>query len=72
MFEFLGFTHICGRTWKSGKFTVQRKTAGKRMRVKLGAIKAELRRRMHDPIGQSGDCNYHAVPGNLPTVICPC
>ena len=31
-FDFLGFTHICGTTWKNGKFTVKRKTVGKRMR----------------------------------------
>jgi RNA-directed DNA polymerase len=74
-FDFLGFTHICDTTWKNGKFTVKRKTVGKRMRAKLKSIRAELRRRMHDPIEQTGEWlkqvvrgyyNYHAVPGNLP------
>ena len=74
-FDFLGFTHICGTTWKHGKFTVKRKTVGKRMRAKLQSIRAELRRRMHEPIEQTGTWlkqvvrgyfNYHAVPGNLP------
>jgi group II intron reverse transcriptase/maturase len=74
-FDFLGFTHICGTIHKSGKFTVHRKTVGKRMTVKLRSIGAELRRRMHKPIAETGDWlkqvvrgyfNYHAVPGNLP------
>jgi RNA-directed DNA polymerase len=73
-FNFLGFTHICGTIWKSGKFTVKRKTVGKRMTAKLRNIAAELRQRMNDPIEQTGNWlkqvvrgyyNYHAVPGNL-------
>ena len=73
-FNFLGFTHICGTIRKSGKFTVMRKTIGMRMTAKLKSISAELGRRRHDPIQQTGDWlkrvvqgyfNYHAVPGNL-------
>jgi group II intron reverse transcriptase/maturase len=73
-FNFLGFTHVCGTIRKSGKFTVTRKTTGKRMTAKLKNISAELRRRRHDPIQQTGDWlkrvvqgyfNYHAIPGNL-------
>ena len=73
-FNFLGFTHICSTIHKSGKFTVKRKTVGKRMTAKLRDIAAKLRRRMNDPIEQTGDWlkqvergyfNYHAVPGNL-------
>jgi RNA-directed DNA polymerase len=73
-FKFLGFTHICGTIWKSGKFTVHRRTVGKRMTAKLKNIAAALHKRRHDPIGKTGDWlrqvvrgynNYHAVPGNL-------
>ena len=73
-FNFLGFTHICGTIWKSGKFTVKRKTVGKRMTAKLQDIAAKLRTRVNDPIEQTGGWltqvvrgyfNYHAVPGNL-------
>ncbi len=39
-FDFLGFTHMCGKTRKSGAFVVRRKTVAKRMRAKLQAIKA--------------------------------
>ncbi|MBZ5653457.1 MAG: hypothetical protein LAO18_23600 [Acidobacteriia bacterium] len=74
-FNFLGFTHICGTVRKTGRFTVMRKTIGKRMAAKLKAIKVELRRRMHEPIKDTGEWlravvrgyfNYHAVPGNFP------
>jgi len=53
---------------------VKRKTVGKRMTAKLKTIAAELRRRRHAPIAQTGSWltqvvrgyfNYHAVPGNL-------
>jgi hypothetical protein len=73
-FNFLGFTHICSTIHKSGKFTVKRKTVGKRMTAKLRDIAAKLRRRMNDPIEQTGGWlkqvvrgyfNYHAIPGNL-------
>jgi RNA-directed DNA polymerase len=71
-FTFLGFTYICGRSRK-GKFLVKRKTRSDRMRMKLQAIKQELRQRMHDTIPSLGKWlrrvvqgyfNYHAVPTN--------
>lgn len=72
-FDFLGLTHMCGRTRTAGYFTVRRKTVGKRMRAKLQEIRQKLRRRMHDPVPETGKWlrsvvqgyfNYHAVPGN--------
>jgi group II intron reverse transcriptase/maturase len=72
-FDFLGFTHMCGRNGKTDYFVVGRKTVKKRMRAKLQAVKAELRRRMHAPIVETGAWlesvvrgyfQYHAVPGN--------
>ena len=38
-FTFLGFTHYCGKRWKTGGFIVWRKTAKKRMVAKLQRIK---------------------------------
>jgi len=73
-FHFLGFTHICGTIWKSGKFTVHRKTVGKRMTAKLKEVAAKLLKRAHEPIEDTGGWltqvvrgynQYHAVPGNL-------
>src|ERR1700675_2299088 len=52
-FNFLGFTHICGRS-RRGLFQLKRKSRRDRMRAKLRAIKEELRRRMHEPIPQQG------------------
>jgi RNA-directed DNA polymerase len=72
-FTFLGFTHYCGTNSK-GHFVVWRRTAAKRMRAKLQAIKQELRRKMHEPVGAVGEWlkrvvegyyRYHAVPGNF-------
>jgi RNA-directed DNA polymerase len=37
-FDFLGFTHVCGRS-KSGGFWLRRHTIKKRMRAKLRAVK---------------------------------
>jgi RNA-directed DNA polymerase len=72
-FDYLGLTHISGKD-RNGNFSLKRKTIAKRMRAKLQEIKQELRRRMHDPVEQTGKWlksvmqgyfNYHAVPGNL-------
>jgi RNA-directed DNA polymerase len=52
-FNFLGFTHICDKTRK-GVFVVLRQTIAKRMRAKLKLLKEELRRRMHQPIHETG------------------
>ena len=74
VFDFLGFTHLCGTTRKTGRFIVKRKTIRKRLSAKLGELKEELRRRWHQPVVDVGKWlrsvvqgyfNYHAVPGNM-------
>jgi len=76
-FNFLGFTHICVKKRSNGMYTVLRQTIRKRMQAKLGEVKAELRRRMHDPIpevGQwlrsvvGGHFRYYGVPMNRPAL----
>jgi RNA-directed DNA polymerase len=76
-FNFLGFTHICGQTWKNGKFFVLRKTIRKRLLAKLKQVKIALWKRMHQSLAEVGKWlrrvvqgyfNYHAVPGNLPSL----
>jgi RNA-directed DNA polymerase len=71
-FNFLGFTFICGKS-RRGKFQIKRKSRRDRTRVKLQAIKQELRQRMHQPISEQGKWlkrvvtgyfNYFAVPTN--------
>jgi RNA-directed DNA polymerase len=73
-FNFLGFTHICGKSWKNGKFFVLRKTIRARLLAKLEQVKMALRKRMHQPLAEVGKWlrsvvqgyfNYHAVPGNF-------
>lgn len=72
-FNFLGFTHICGKS-RQGKFLVIRNTITKRLKTKLKEIKEELMKRRHEPIRVLGKWlksvvqgyfNYHAVPGNI-------
>ena len=71
-FNFLGFTHISGRSRKGG-FQLKRKSRRDRMRAKLREIREALWRRMHHSIPQQGRWlaqvvrgyfNYHAVPTN--------
>jgi hypothetical protein len=75
-FDFLGFTHFCGKTRRGG-FWVRRITIGKRMRAKLPEVKDQLKRRRHQPIpvqGKwlqsvvTGHMAYYAVPGNTDAV----
>ncbi len=77
-FDFLGFTHVCGKTRKGG-FTVQRHTIGKRLRAKLAQVKAELRHRLHDSIPEvgkwlravvGGHVRYYGVPTNSRAIRC--
>ena len=72
-FDFLGFTHICGRT-RQGRFQIRRKSRRDRRWAKLREIKDELRRRMQQTIPQQGRWlrqvltgyyAYHAVPTNF-------
>jgi group II intron reverse transcriptase/maturase len=78
-FDFLGFTHCCGTARTTGKFHVVRQSIRKRLRAKLRATKAELRRRMHEPVSVVGPWvgrvvrgwfGYHAIPGNGPSLEC--
>jgi len=76
-FTFLGLTHICGRKRSNGRFTVLRQTQRSRLQAKLAEIKAELRRRFHEPIPAlgrwlasviRGHCQYYGVPMNGPAL----
>ena len=76
-FDFLGLTHACGKTRKTGRFALKRVTSKKRLRAKLREVKTELMRRRHDPIPDQGQWlasvirghgNYYAVPGNIDAV----
>jgi RNA-directed DNA polymerase len=71
-FDFLGLTHICGRS-RAGKFLLFRYSSKKRIRAKLHAIREALLRRRHRPIPEQGAWlasvvrgyfAYFAVPTN--------
>src|SRR6266498_3934905 len=71
-FNFLGFTHLCGKT-RDGRFTVVRQTMRQRLQAKLKAVATELRRRLHEPIPDvgaylravvRGHYQYYGVPWN--------
>ena len=71
-FDFLGFTHICGKTRK-GQFTVQRRTSHKKLQAKLKDLTEKLWKLIHQDIAETGAwlasvyqgwCQYYAVPGN--------
>ena len=72
-FNFLGFTHICGKNHQTGYFQVYRKTIGKRMAAKLKQIRQKLRERLNEKTKGTtewlqavvrGYFRYHAVPRN--------
>ena len=71
-FDFLGFTHISGKT-RRGDFTIHRRTSRKKFQAKLIALKEQLNRNRHDDLAEVGAwiqsvfrgwCQYYAVPGN--------
>jgi group II intron reverse transcriptase/maturase len=72
-FNFLGFTHICGKNHKTGYCMVYRKTIGKRMAAKLKEMRQTLRQGLHEKTKDTmtwlqsvvrGYFHYHAVPRN--------
>lgn len=71
-FDFLGFTHICGKT-RRGEFTIHRKTSRKKFQAKLKSLKTKLFRNIHADLPRVGMLlqqvirgwnQYYAVPGN--------
>ncbi len=71
-FNFLGFTHYCGKT-RDGRFLVKRKTQRQRLVRKLKELRQECRYRMHSPLADQhkwltsvlrGHYAYYGVPCN--------
>jgi len=76
-FNFLGFTHCCGKT-RAGRFAVWRQTMRRRWQAKLQEVKTQLRRRQHAPIPDQGaylrsvllgHVRYYGVPRNGPSLM---
>jgi group II intron reverse transcriptase/maturase len=71
-FDFLGLTHIAGKT-RGGGFLLQRRTSRKKRVAKLKLLREEMRARMHDPPHEQhgwlcsvlrGHYQYYGVPTN--------
>jgi group II intron reverse transcriptase/maturase len=71
-FDFLGFTHICGKTHE-GKFSIYRYTIRKRLLAKIQSMKTEIQQRQHEAVAETGKwlssvirgyVNYFGVPSN--------
>jgi group II intron reverse transcriptase/maturase len=76
-FDFLGFTHYCGKRKSDGSFTVRRKTKAKTLRAKLSEVRQSLKRKSRQPIRWQGrwlgsvirgHANYFGVPGNFEAI----
>jgi group II intron reverse transcriptase/maturase len=62
VFNFLGFTHICGHS-RAGRFQLRRRSRGDRMRTKLREIRDALWQHRHAPLDEQGSWLRHVVQG---------
>ncbi|MBT3192552.1 MAG: hypothetical protein HN341_08350 [Verrucomicrobia bacterium] len=71
-FDYLGFTHICGKT-REGRFMIKRITIRKRLSRKLREIKEKLTKRMHRPLSETGRWadKSHAAQWRLRGLLAP-
>jgi len=75
-FDFLGFTHICGKSRK-GKFIVKRKTASKRLRRSVMRASQWCKHHRQTPMAAQhkmickkliGHYQYYGIIGNMPSL----
>ena len=76
-FDFLGFTHYCGRS-RAGKFKLKRKTATKKLRAKLRELKDWFRANLTTPAKNvwktlnaklQGHYQYYGINDNWPSLM---
>lgn len=76
-FDFLGFTHYCGRS-RAGKFKLKRRTSKKKYRAKLQAMSDWLRGHLTTPLPQvweslqrklRGHYQYYGINDNWPWLM---
>jgi RNA-directed DNA polymerase len=76
-FDFLGFTHYCGHG-RAGKFKLKRKTATKKLRVKLRELKDWFRANLTTPAREvwktlnaklRGHYQYYGINDNWPSLM---
>ena len=76
-FDFLGFTHYCGRS-RAGRFKLKRKTSGKKLRVKLREMRLWFHHQLSTPVGEMwqvlnakvrGHYQYYGINDNWPLLM---
>ena len=76
-FDFLGFTHYCGRS-RAGRFKLKRKTSTKKLRIKLLELKRWFWKQLETPIDEMwrtlnaklrGHYQYYGINDNWPLLI---
>lgn len=74
-FDFLGFTHICGKNRKTGRFVLELRTMAKRFRRSLRNVNEWCRRNRHRPLPEqqqhlarmlAGHYQYYGRRTNMP------
>ncbi|WP_197454864.1 group II intron reverse transcriptase/maturase [Stieleria varia] len=77
VFDFLGFTHYCGRS-RAGKFKLKRKTSGKKLRMKLSEMRLWFHHQLSTPVGEMwqvlnaklrGHYQYYGINDNWPMLM---
>lgn len=76
-FDFLGFTHYCSKSNKTGKFRVKRKTSKKKFKLKVQEYKMWLKENRNKPLEEimkttkkklTGHYNYYGVTDNIKSI----
>ncbi len=76
-FDFLGFTHYCGRS-RAGKFKLKRRTSGKKYRQKLLEMRRWFQSQLDVPVGEMwqtlnaklrGHYQYYGINDNWPMLM---
>jgi len=76
-FDFLGFTHYCGRS-RAGRFKLKRKTSKKKYRAKIADMKSWFRSQLTTPIIEvwgklrsklQGHYQYYGINDNWPNLM---
>jgi len=76
-FDFLGFTHFCGRS-RTGKFKLKRKTSTKKLRMKLQELRLWFHHQLSEPVGDMwqvlnaklrGHYQYYGINDNWPMLM---
>ena len=76
-FDFLGFTHYCSKSFKTGRFRVKRKTTRKKLRLKLKELNLWLKQNRHLRLKDlfamlnkklTGHYQYYGITDNSPSI----